>query len=760
MKMTRKSLAVPRPFPLALAILLAGCCAAAILAGRPAKAQNQNCPTSGVSVPVQHIKIFNDSHQYLYPVLDTGQNPNPLGDIWMQAIFSVPNSKTPFGMPPGTCSYGEDLDFRIYINEASGIEPGGSVDITVPLFTQLAATPDPTQTNQWVDWWRGENIWIYANSAATPPRALQEYHDNPIRQGTMDPYLPGQKPLKSAAANPTLPTCTYTPPNSAPVSCVLNFFSDPASLPINGPGQLFEATLGARVQQKVVNDSPPNTLDTQNADFDVSYVDVAYMTGAMGPFANDQVGYVGSALGPGEFQTVLTAKFLKDFPNWPQFRLTYADGTTAMISKLASPSNALARLTGANPPADLPLAKDEHWPTSVWGPIQALRNNWTTWAGKPGQSGQCANPLSGNAAWCKAVLDVKTLFQANYQQYLTLFKNGTCTGGSIPNTDPTFADRFLAHVYGWTPWIEAALDSKGNPTGAGCSPTANLLQNTPGYTDNSYALYSAVKLEFDNVEYGKQYTPPPGVVFNPWVQFLHGVNYLNIPGVYAYSVDDAVGNIQAEATGYIIDVGSLKNLENQSPAAPPITVSLGYDPDRALNYLTYRLCNNTTSTIKNVNPSFPSFVLSANAPQNCPVFLTDNGMGKTCDDKMTPCPQTYTFTVTQPPPNESGSVTPTDWVTFTLAQKDAGEPRWSGAGGPATFNTAKVINCSGNTGPFDGPPNGSSKAWCCALTTKAGVWAYSFPEPASAHNALVHVVDAGNPQISNTSTNMTCSQGQ
>jgi hypothetical protein len=738
---------------------VAACCAAAILAGSPAKAQN--CPTFGVSPPPpsQHIKIFNDTSQYLFPVLDTGQNPNPLGDIWMQAAFSVPNSKTPFG--GGKCSYGENLDFRIYINEPSGIAPGGSVDVTVPLFNQLIKNPDPTQNNQWVDWWRGENIWIYANSAATPPRALQEYHDNPFRTGTTDPYLPGQQPLTSAVAGQTFPTCTYTPPNSAPMACVLDFFKDPASLPINGPGQLFEATLGARVEQKVDNDSPPNALDTQNADFDVSYVDVAYMTGAMGPFMNDQVGYVGSPLGPDKFQNVLVTEFLTEFPNWPQFLVTYADGTKETISKLASPSNALARLTGANAPADLPLAKGETWPTSVWGPIQALRDNWTTWAGLPvpGQSGQCANPGSGTAAWCKAVLDVKTLFQANYQQYLGLFANGTCKGTPIPNTDPHFGDRFLAHVYGWTPWIEAG-------TGAGCSPTANLLQNTPGYPDNGYALYSAVKLEFDNLEYGKEYAPPPsavppGVVFNPWVQFLHGANYLNIPGVYAYSVDDAVGNIQAEATGYIIDVGSLKNLENQLPAAPPITVALGYDPTRSLNYVTYQRCNQTTAPIKNVNPSFPSFVLSANAPQNCPVFLTDNGAGKSA-------PQTYTFTITEPPPNgigpsprsprpNSSSVTPTNWVTFTIAQKDAGEPRWSGAGGPETFDTAKVINCSGNTGS---PPNGSSKAWCCDLTTKAGVWAYSFPEPANAHNALVHVVDAGNPQTSNTSNDMTCSQGQ
>jgi hypothetical protein len=82
---------------------LAASCAAAILAGYPAKAEN--CPTSA-STPFQHIKIFNDTAQWLFPVLDTGQNPD--GDIWLQAIFGVPNSKTPQG--GGNCAYGEKLE--------------------------------------------------------------------------------------------------------------------------------------------------------------------------------------------------------------------------------------------------------------------------------------------------------------------------------------------------------------------------------------------------------------------------------------------------------------------------------------------------------------------------------------------------------------------------------------------------------------------------------------------------------------------------
>ena len=158
----------------------AACCAAAILAGCPAKAQN--CPTFAVSGdPLQHIKIFNDSAQYLFPVLDTGQNPNPLGDIWMQAIFSMRNSQTPFG--GGNCSYGENLDFRIYINELSGIAPiylsaHPNAGLPNPLLpTGFPETPETfaPQLREWAD--DGEKVGrLVAGhpSSDCPPFIVQE----------------------------------------------------------------------------------------------------------------------------------------------------------------------------------------------------------------------------------------------------------------------------------------------------------------------------------------------------------------------------------------------------------------------------------------------------------------------------------------------------------------------------------------------------------------------------------------------------------
>ena len=60
------------------------------------------------------------------------------------------------------------------------------------------------------------------------------------------------------------------------------------------------------------------------------------------------------------------------------------------------------------------------------------------------------------------------------------------------------------------------------------------------------------------------------------MQFIHGdailPDQLGMPGVYAYSVDDAVGNLNVEAEGYIIDIGSTKHLENQTRATPPLNI--------------------------------------------------------------------------------------------------------------------------------------------------------------------------------------------
>ena len=214
----------------------------------------------------------------------------------------------------------------------------------------------------------------------------------------------------------------------------------------------------------------------------------------------------------------------------------------------------------------------------------------------------------------------------------------------------------------------------------------------------------------------------------PGVVFVHGAKYLNTTNAYAYSVDDAVGNIQAEGQGIIIDIGSTQNLENPNPAIPPINVGLGWGDTAPINFAKYRLCKNDPSREKPVLSNFHSFIVSANNPQTCPVYLLDN---------KTP-PQMYTFTVTQAPP----------FIIF-----EPGKQHWS-------QETAEVIDCSGNAA-FTSTP--SSKLWCCEkLLGKSGngTYAFSLIEPTSVHQLVVNHVVTIIAEPKTTRSGTTCNMGK
>jgi len=625
-------------------------------------------------VPTMTIKIFNDDpDHWAYPVLTTGKREPR--DIWLQAFFKVPLQDI------WKDTYISHKAYRIYINpEKAGIPPKGSVILTVPLYTQRVKDPKATEPDQYIDWWNGTTIQLYTNSKASPPKALTEAYKADASNEI--------KSFPAVAVKPQCPKCQD-----------LKFYAVDADLPKNDPSQLLEFTLGARIDLGKVKDTePPNGLDLKNVDFDVSYVNVAYGPAAMGPVDNDQVGYVGTPMPITEFNNRLN-NFLKAYPKWPRFVKTYTDGKKETLLKFASPLELFARLSGKNAPPD--LTPVPAWPKKLWDPIQDLRTNWIKFAGtvkQSGADGACKATAAKNT-FCDAVVDSMKLMLANYKQYKALIAT------AVPLTD----DLVLSHVYGWTPFVEAVEDKKG------CDAGVNTLPNTPGFSANKNAEYRRIKLAFDKLNYGTLKTPK--YVFNPWVQLIHNKNYLNTPNAYAYSVDDAVGNIQANATGIIIDIGSTKNLENQDEATPPVNISLGYSPQDQIRFTRYRICKNDEAHEKPVIPSFPSFVVSANNPQNCPIFLFDNK----------PKPQLYTFKLTKEPP----------YKVFT----DPSKANWSTA--------EKPFDCSGNT--KGAPYQPSSATWCCNKSASAGLYAFSSPDVDSAHNAFQHFVQTG-PAEKSTST--------
>ena len=90
------------------------------------------------------------------------------------------------------------------------------------------------------------------------------------------------------------------------------------------------------------------------------------------------------------------------------------------------------------------------------------------------------------------------------------------------------------------------------------------------------------------------------------------------------------------------------------------------DPNR---FKSYRVCVNDPAHDKPISSLNPAFIINARDPAKCPVYLIDGGYNKST-------PQTYTFTVTKPPP----------FTQFTTAQVSAGVPAGTTARTPR-FNT-------------------------------------------------------------------------
>jgi hypothetical protein len=696
------------------------------------------------------VKIFNnDPNHWIYPVLSTGKGPV---DIWMQAWWNVPRVALPKYPFPRWKNY------RLYINPTgAGIPPNTGVEVTLPIFTQLvepinampAANPTlPSGGDTLINWWNGGIIQVYVSPTASPPAALT--------QALTNVTSPTQKQVKSTVLGAILPKCVVVPsaptprPPSPPPCQPLTIYSDDADLPKNDPSQLIEYTFGARNDPINPDVGSYYLLDTANVDFDVSYVNVAFAPAVMGPYKNDQVGYIGSLKKIDEFNVAID-QFLLAYPGWPQF---VRKGET--IKKLASPLEAFARLGGTAPPPD--LTKAAGWPNEIWKPLQDMRTKWKQYAGTvvavaapgyvtatPGLCGPLPLPSAPSPAnFCDAVVAIQQLLIKNYIRYREIYAKGECPGAPVNITD----NLMISHVYGWAPWTESSTGVKTD----GCKPDQNLLEKTPGYSSVlpeqpprvDYKNYSNVKLAYDKLNYGKL---PAKVVnqtynFNPWVEFIHGVpgvgkpKYIDTMYAYAYSVDDAMGNIQAEGQGIIIDIGSTINLENKQPAKEPITIALGgtetRNPAKPISFTHYAVCKNTPERKKAINPRYTTIVISSNDPANCPIYVWDNKIPS----------QLYAFKI---------DVTPDKFPVIEDPKKQI----WTS--GNAVPSTTSMIVCSGlpNATPTDGYQP-TSATFCCDKKYSSGIKAFAFALPNDAHHGKKYTVITTPPMACSSYTDIKC----
>jgi hypothetical protein len=530
-------------------------------------------------IPQMTIKIYNNDPNYnIYPVLTTGTSSS---NLWLQAWFGITKAQAKKAADAGKPFYPKNNNFRIYINPTGvGIPPKGSVTLKLPFITQLVPTNqiNPRQDDQFIDWWGGGRVEIFAAPVADgkPPAELTALYTK--KPGQTEINL---KTLPDGSVAPTCPACQQP----------LQAFKDKQGVfKNNAPSQLTEYTLG------VINqDNDPPTLGTffGAVDIDVSYVDTAYLPAAMAPFnptAPDlnQVGYVGTPLRIDRFKAALE-KFIgpkSRYKGWPQF---VSDDNKKEILKLSSTAHASAGDPDLTPPR-------------TWLPITKLTTNWNNCLAEANQS-----------QFCKDLRDVRQMFIANYDNYKAIFATSpSCdqTKGPVDRTEKLL----ISHVYGFTPFGENCSD-----------PKVNLLEKTPGYADNNSRLFRQVKDTFDGLQYW------PDGSFNPYVVLIHGENatpekpgtgYINAPNVYAYSVDDAVGNLQADGSGFIIAVGGVRGLPNPNPAAPPVDINFG-GPNEFGEWTHFGVCTTDKTKMREVNPDFRStaFYVQKENLDKCPISL-------------------------------------------------------------------------------------------------------------------------------------------
>jgi hypothetical protein len=547
------------------------------------------------------IQIFNNTTVWnLYPVVSA--SPQAV-DKWMQACFDVTNGDV------DSKTYHSTGTYRYYVNpRGKGIPPGGSLTVTLPLYTQIVRSPDPTNRNkdQYINWWAGGQIWLFDGQGNDPPKALQDIFN--IDRATeikniFGPSLPFNKMCTDGAG-----------PSGTKCQPVEVFQSTTGNLSNRQPAQLLEYTLGA------VNPGPNNrqgtvafVLNVKNLDIDLSYVNNAYLPAALEPVNPDlpkfaQIGWIGTTQFVGTFKDALR-RFIKDYknndgtPGWPQYLNTKG---TDVILKLASPLEVFtSSIVGPNPDVR-PNANNS-------GPLKALKNNWL----------KCTDDDSDKRAICVSMRKVKALFVANYQNYKTIFSK--CTGTMEPNSDANM----IAHVYGYTPFI------------AGCPANANLIENTPSFRTYDKDNYLDVRATYDRLQEWPDPDRQTGE-FDPWVLLVHDKKYINAPNAYAYSVDDALGNLQADGTGFIVAVAGTRGLPNPNPAGPPINVTVGpASGDKTVTFDKVGICTDDASKFQPVNPSFSSWALSLSdksAYAKCPITLVDSNK------------KIYKFKLTGPPP--------------------------------------------------------------------------------------------------------------
>lgn len=464
---------------------------------------------AGNDMPVnpKTITIHNNSDEPIYPAIATSMNEV---NEWLQGCLRT------------TEPHPTQFIYKTYVNEGQGLPPHSSVQLTLPLMSQL----DP---QRYITWWNGGRVIL-----ADKPDRLRNPDDQDM--GAVGGVgCEGQN----------------TP-------CTLSIYQSKEGIPENSYAQLSEYTFG----DSIPVDGQARWFKPENVGYNISYVDHVYMPVAIGPKNNPYIGYSGSAQSLSLFRQKIDA-FLNSpaGSGWPLFNL---DGR-----KLPGGYNIFAMRSGTlSPNEDVPVKPAGGFPP-VLTVLRCLQNQCTDQEKKSlhfGDAVQNMQNLWGSCvSWgseditphvtqtivCPSELKndmglIKQFFEQNYNDYSRNYDTDPACSKAQKKIEFNFLSA-LSHIYGWVQFNE------------GCSAATNKLAATtiPGWDHHKIQQLYINDLQYNHHQ--PYFHGDAQLAFNPYVKLIHEDLQMN---AYAFSVDDAIGFMSELGDGLIFTVGGTQGLEN------------------------------------------------------------------------------------------------------------------------------------------------------------------------------------------------------
>jgi hypothetical protein len=492
--------------------------------------------------PFQRQLIFyNDSPITIYPVIQAPEEKN---------------------------CHGTHSSRRIFVNQGTkgaGIPMGGTVKLRLPKGMPC--------------WYNAARVFIFTANIESFEAAL----DPNLNQRTVPDNITWNPPLCDGAAN----TCWSGYGN--------------ADYGRDAPNQLLEYTIIS--QNPATGDAfpdPNNPNGIPFVDFDVSYVDDAYLPVAMQIKDGGATAYMGTAISYADFNT-RTTRFLVtaqrrtqwseyaaynevNFPNAvfknlvtrtdrvPSGQILIQESLTGGTSSLYTPTfdgpaacsatPACSNLAGNCCPADdgqfLSCCDTRAWMIENTSKkpgggftstsLVALTARWTKWVNEA-----LCDDLNALAPYPSDLPAFdKALFCRNFRRSVKLVWNfftsaPECKGISGPEKDQCIT----AAIIGFKSKEEGPVNGSVQSLQRSV-PFGDINQGDPLYQNDPFLHYWA----------------PYGSVFNlnPFPFYVH--NNLEALGAYAFSIDDRYGNFGGRGSGMIVDVGGSRGLNNKDQYSP------------------------------------------------------------------------------------------------------------------------------------------------------------------------------------------------